>query len=186
MRQHVMLSASAAGLLVTGCIGFLGGDAPPTETGPCVVDDGAGAPFEPVLRVAGVELSLDENSGGPLRCRPTAEPCAELEACVGQPIEMPVGEPATLTILVRTLSDDQGFATAPFFNVELAGDPRFSLLEPIPTSGDLNGDVPIFVGVIPAEGDAAVDVTLTNLVAVNAPADGSGLTMTLTVRGVVG
>ncbi len=156
------------------------------DTGPCVVDDDPDrdAVVEQGLipvPVAGIELFLDEDSGGPLRCRPTVEPCAALEGCVGAPVQVPIGTEATLAIGIRTITvgRDPFVGDAVFDD---GSDPAFTVLLPLPGQVPSNVEEAfIFVAARPtAEGVVSARV-LVGIDALNTPAN---VGITLQVEGV--
>jgi hypothetical protein len=121
---------------------------PPRESGgfdpiDCVVDDdpAPSSTTQGLIRLppSAIEVFLEEDSGGPLRCRPSGQPCPALEGCVGAPVQVPVGTEVTLAVGLRTLD----YQIRPTIEaVTLAGDPAFRLLEPTP---DVVEAEPVFI-----------------------------------------
>lgn len=159
---------------------------PLPDSGPCVVDDDPdrGAVAEQALVYlppAGIELFLDEDSGGPLRCRPTVASCAALADCVGAPVQLPIGVDATLAVGLRTVTDSYG-GTILSVTFEEA-DPAFSILQPVPSQmpTGVGSETFAFIGVRPPEG------TITARIAVSVEAINMSqepVLITLQVEGV--
>jgi len=156
------------------------------DTGPCVVDDDpdrvAVAEQGLVAIRSGMELFLDEDSGGPLRCRPSVEVCPAFDDCVGAPVQLPIGVDATLAVGLRTITDGYPGQLIDVTFGEGTG-AAFTLLPPFPESLPANGgEAFIFVGIRPtAEAVTSARVLITTN-ALNVPAEPLGIT--LQVEGV--
>lgn len=162
----------------------------PVDTGPCVVDDDTTSEVSQGLAALptppGFEIVLDESSGGPLRCRPTLEPCEALSACQGAAVDVEVGVDVTLTVGLRTVGET---GLGPAFTITLGDHPDgvFQVLEPSFVSGSTidGGTAFAFVAVnAPAAGTYSVDVNVLAQQAANAPQDGSPVVVSLTVNAV--
>lgn len=156
----------------------------------CIVDDGANATFAlseeaPIQRVASpaIEFFLDEESGGPLRCRPSVDACAAFDTCVGAPIAVQVGFTATLVLGVRTI-ESTGVAVY-FDELTLSGDPSFHVLQPTLSSLDPDDNEGTwFVAVTPSvQGIITANLHIRSD-ARNMPYDGETRAITLQVEGV--
>ncbi len=161
----------------------------PVDTGPCVVDDDPQSQLEQALVAIfppGFEIVLDESSGGPLRCRPSLEPCEALSACQGAAVDVEVGVDVTLTVGLRTVGET---GVPSNFSVSLGDNPDgvFQVLEPSSFLGStVDGETTFaFIAVnAPAAGTYSVDVNVSAGSAANAPEDGSPVVVSLTVNAV--
>lgn len=153
------------------------------DTGPCVVDDDPDRDQALLAQPpSGLELFLDDDSGGPLRCRPSVEACPAFDDCIGAPVQLPIGVDATLAVGLRTIT--AGYPAQVIDVVFEAGsDPSFSLLAPLPASLPANGEETfIFVGIRPIIEDIVTVRVLVTTDALNVPAEPVGIT--LQVEGV--
>jgi len=189
-NQHRALMAFVVGVSSVGCI-----QAPPAAGGlppvACLVDDDPAtatlALSEALVRIPppAIELFLDVDSGGPLRCRPSNEPCAALADCAGSPVPVPIGTEAVLAVGVRRVAEETT-VTVNFVDIALTGGTAFTLLEPTPQ--DFTFDEPevfLLVAVTPsAEGVISAELRI-QTDARNMPADGAPLSVTLQVEGVL-
>jgi hypothetical protein len=160
----------------------------------CVVDDdpdGASVATqaqEEFVRIPpmAIELFLDDESGGPLRCRPSVQDCPALDDCVGAPVQVPIGAVATLAIGVRAVPDDV-HVTAVFDSAVFAdgSDPAFSLLAPLPTSLTADDEAVFFFVSVrpPTEGLISAEVIL-GTDARNVSSETRQVSITLQVEGV--
>ncbi len=160
----------------------------------CIVDDDPDGPSvvtqaaEALARIGpmAIELFLEDDSGGPLRCRPSVEDCLALGDCAGAPVQVPIGTQATLAVGVRPVPGEPPvravFTSAVFAD---SSDPAFSLLAPLPTSIEFGEDAVFFlVSVTPTtEGVISAEVIL-GTDARNVPLDTQQVSITLRVEGV--
>ncbi len=133
-----------------------------------------------------IELFLEDDSGGPLRCRPSEVACPALEDCVGAPVQVPIGTQATLAIGVRPVPGEPpvraDFESAVFAD---SSDPAFSLLAPLPTSIEFGEDAVFFlVSVTPLFEDLISAEVVLRTNARNVPFDSQQVSITLRVEGV--
>jgi hypothetical protein len=159
----------------------------PVTVGPCIVDDDpqAGTVEQALVKIlpGGVELFLDADNGGPLRCRPSAEACAAERPCVSAPVPLPVGVRSELAVGMRSI-DGRG----PILLSAVLGagsDPAFAIDEqPGSIGGGSGSEFFLFLGVGPLNaGVIRADLELL-FDASNAPADGSPITIAVLVEGV--
>ncbi len=123
----------------------------------CIVDDDPDAVVEQGLVAippSAIEVFLEEESGGPLRCRPSGDPCPALADCVGAPVQVPVGTEATLAVGLRVREplsvEIQSVTFGP------GSDPAFTLLEPLPSAVQAPDEAFVFVAVTPSTEDTIV------------------------------
>lgn len=187
----------ARGIFVLTVVSMLGvgcdifderrGAGDPITVGPCIVDDDpeAGTVEQALVKIVpgGVELFLDADNGGPLRCRPSAAACAAERPCVGAPVPLPLGVRSELAVGIRTV-DGRG----PILLSAVLGagsDPAFAIDEqPDVIGGGIGSEFFLFLGVGPLNtGVISADLELL-FDASNAPADRSPITITVLVEGV--
>ena len=158
------------------------------DTGPCVVDDDPDRVTVAeqglvAIPPSGLELFLDEDSGGPLRCRPSVDACPAFDDCVGAPVQLPIGVDATLAVGLRTITDGYPGQLIDVTFGEGTG-AACTLLPPFPESLPANGgETFIFVGIRPTvEAVITSARLLITTDALNVPAE--PLRITLQVEGV--
>ena len=109
-----------------------------------------------------VELAIAEESGGPVRCRPSAEACDLVaEGCVSSPVVMPMGIETQVHLQLRSL-EGEGALGPVFLGVSLQSPAATARVLDAPVSGQAlapGSDYHVSVGITPTlPGPTAVDV----------------------------